>query len=348
MVIVKCANCGKEIETYPSRVKRNEERNSKFYCSQDCKSMYWSKNRTGENNPKSKPKISVKCVWCDKEILLASWRIKKADRHFCNAECKGNWQSEHRKGPLSPYYKKESHITTGCDYCGKQFEIRVKQYKRYKTHFCSKICTDNAKKGKVYPERMAELHECICPICAKVFYQSKNAKNQRKTCSPECGAILRGRMRNNHVTLTCQYCGKRYSVHNCEKERSRYCSRSCLALGKLVNGPGHFDTLPERLTAIKLKELGISFISQYPIDKMKVDFYLPGTNTVLEVYGDYWHGNPSKYPTRSMLSKIQIDNINRDRKRKHYLKENGYSFVYIWEEQIKNNPDILLDLLSAR
>ncbi len=344
MVTVKCANCGKDIKTYPSRIKRNKERNSQFYCSQECKTDYWSKYRTGENNPKSKPKINVKCAWCGKDILLPSWRAKKSNRHFCDVECKGKWQSEHKKGPASPHYKKESHVLTECDYCGKNFKIRIGQYKRYKTHYCSMDCCDKAKIGKKYPERKTELHKCICPICGKAFFQSKNSKRQRKTCSRECGHIMRGKNSYNRVKLSCQYCEKEYVVANCEKDRSKYCSRSCLALAKLVDGQS--NTLPERLTADKLTELGIKFVPQYPIDRMKVDFYLPETNTVLEVYGDYWHGNPTKYPKRSMLDEIQIQNINRDRKRKHFLIKSGYRFVYIWESQIKENPDVLVELLN--
>jgi len=344
VVTVKCANCGKDIETYPSRIKRNKERNSQFYCSQECKTDYWSKYRTGENNPKSKPKINVKCAWCGKDILLPSWRVKKSNRHFCNAECRGKWQSEHKKGPTSPHYKKESHVLTECDYCGKSFKIRIGQYKRHKTHYCSMDCCDKAKTGKKYPEQRAELHKCICPICGKAFRQSKNVKRQSKTCSHECAIALRAKKRNKHVSLTCQYCGKKYSVPNCEKERSKYCSRSCLALAKMVDG--HSNTVPELLTAEKLRQMNIEFIPQYPIDRMKVDFYLPETNTVLEVYGDYWHANPEKYPKKSMLNETQKQNVNRDRKRKNFLLKSGYRFVYIWECQIKENPDILAELLN--
>ncbi len=344
IVFVQCANCGKQIETYPSRVKKNKERHSNFYCSKECKSAYWRQKRIGENNPKSKPKIIVKCAWCGKDISLPSWRLKKAKRHFCNTQCKGDWQSEHNKGPSSPYYKKESHIITECDYCGNQFEIVASQYKKSKKHYCSKQCCDDSRRGEKHPERKAKLHKCICPICGKEFYQSKNAKNQKKTCSHECAVTLRAKKRNRHVVLTCQYCGKEYSVPNCEKERSKYCSRSCLALAKMVDG--HSDTLPERLTAKKLGELGVSFIPQYPIDRMKVDFYLPDMNMVLEVYGDYWHGNPGKYPSRSMLNDVQKQNINRDRKRRKFLEKSGYKFAYIWETQIKETPEVLSKLLA--
>jgi G:T-mismatch repair DNA endonuclease (very short patch repair protein) len=344
MVMVKCAWCAKDIETYPSRVKRNQANNSKFYCSKECKSAYWSTHRIGENNPKSKPKMSVKCAWCGDTIMLPSWRVKKSDRHFCNAQCKGNWSSEHRKGPSSPYYKKESHVMVKCNYCGKLYETRIQQYKRFKSHYCSKKCSDDAKRGQKSGPR-AKLHECACQICGTMFYQPKNQKRQRQTCSAECGILLRARNRDKRVTLVCQYCGKQYRVHNCEKERSKYCSRSCLALGKLVDG--HSDTIPEKLTAERLDALGIEYVPQYPIDRMKVDFYLPETNTVLEVYGDYWHANPQKYCSRELLTDTQRQNIIRDRKRRKYLKERGYRFKYVWESQIKENPQVLDEILST-
>lgn len=345
MVIVECACCGKEIETYPSRIKRYKERNSKFYCSKECKSVYWSEHRTGENHPRSKSKVEVRCAWCDKNIMLPGWRVERSDRHFCNSQCKGNWQSKHKKGPSSPCYKAESHITVECEFCGKQFQMKIQQYTRYKNHYCSKECTDNAKRGKSCTERKSQLHECICPICGKVFLQSKNTQHQRKTCSLRCGVALRAKARNKRVTLNCRYCGKQYSVHNCEKERSKYCSRSCLALAKMVDG--HSNTLPERLLAEKLMELAICFISQYPIDRMKVDFYLPDINTVIEVYGDYWHANPQKYGDALIpLNQTQIKNIRRDKARLAYLRKCGYSVCVFWECDIKKDLDSLMATIN--
>lgn len=288
--------------------------------------------------------ITVKCAWCGTELRLPTWRIKKANRHFCDTRCKGKWQTEHMKGPSSPFYKKESHVLIECDYCGKNFKMRIGQYKRFKKHYCSMECCDDAKRGVPLPERKAELHECTCSTCGKTFTQSKNTKRQKKTCSHECALVLSGKARTRRVSLTCNYCGKKYSVPNCEKGRSKYCSRSCLALAKMVDG--HANTLPERLVAEKLDEIGIKYIQQYPIDRMKVDFYIPDTNTVLEVYGDYWHANPQKYPKATMLTRTQKDNIARDRKRRKFLIKAGYKFVYIWESQIKESPEMLKSLLN--
>ncbi len=193
MVTVKCANCGKEIETYPSRIRRNEERNCNFYCSSECKADYWSKHRTGENNPKSKPKINVKCAWCGKDILLPSWRAKKSNRHFCDVECKGKWQSEHKKGPASPHYKKESHVLTECDYCGKNFKIRIGQYKRHKTHYCSMDCCDKAKIGKKCPELRQSYISVSAQYVVKRFSKARTLKDSVKLVQGNAGTSCEGK-----------------------------------------------------------------------------------------------------------------------------------------------------------
>ncbi len=64
-----------------------------------------------------------------------------------------------------------------------------------------------------------------------------------------------------------------------------------------------------------------------------VDGFCAETNTIYEFLGDYWHGNPKKFPTGtnptnhtefSMLHKKTMDRLDS-------LKELGYNVVYVWE-----------------
>jgi len=43
-----------------------------------------------------------------------------------------------------------------------------------------------------------------------------------------------------------------------------------------------------------LKERGINFISEHPLNGKIVDFYIPSTHTVIEVDGKYWHRDYDK------------------------------------------------------
>jgi very-short-patch-repair endonuclease len=335
MVTVKCAWCGKDIQTYPSRIARYKERNSKFYCSKECKGSYWHEHRTGSNNPKSKPKVSVSCFHCSSKFEVERWRLKSTKRFFCSKECKGKWMSENYSGENNASYKKETHVKLTCPQCSKEFETSKTQHDRFKLNFCSKKCIDEYKTGKpngrVYPKIT-----CICPICEKEYAQSRDANRRKKTCSKECGYRLRAITRDKKVTLKCKHCGKSYKTHKCEEERSKYCSRSCLACDKIASTI-HSSTVPEMIAKKALDLLKLENVHQHRIEQMTVDFYLPTMNIVLEVQGDYWHGNPAIYSYKG-LDEIQRSNRIRDKKRRIVLKEKGFAVVYVWERDLKENP----------
>lgn len=71
-----------------------------------------------------------------------------------------------------------------------------------------------------------------------------------------------------------------------------------------------------------------------------VDAFDPIKNIIYEFYGDYWHGNPNIYKSEDLnkSSKVKFGDLyNRTIKRENVLKENGYTIVYIWESDFKNN-----------
>lgn len=71
-----------------------------------------------------------------------------------------------------------------------------------------------------------------------------------------------------------------------------------------------------------------------------VDAFDPIKNIIYEFYGDYWHGNPNIYKSEDLNKSNKVkfgDLYNRTIKRENVLKENGYTIVYIWESDFKNN-----------
>ena len=69
-----------------------------------------------------------------------------------------------------------------------------------------------------------------------------------------------------------------------------------------------------------------------------VDFLLPNENIIIEVNGDYWHGNPLIYQ-KEQLNNLQLDLINRDINKKNELENIGYKVIYLWEYDLINNID---------
>ncbi len=72
------------------------------------------------------------------------------------------------------------------------------------------------------------------------------------------------------------------------------------------------------------------------------DFYLPDYNLVVEVYGDYWHRNP-KFFDNSDIETVTIR--DKDRLRQEKFTENNYLYTYFWENQIRNNLDMVYKFL---
>ncbi len=92
-----------------------------------------------------------------------------------------------------------------------------------------------------------------------------------------------------------------------------------------------------------IESLGIStIIPQYriPLLNFTVDGYDPITNTIYEFYGDYWHGNPKKFPshkinTRTPAKKTFGQLYEDTLKRELLLKDAGYKVISVWEGDIR-------------
>jgi len=52
-----------------------------------------------------------------------------------------------------------------------------------------------------------------------------------------------------------------------------------------------------------LTGLGIEFTHQFHLDGFDYDFYIPAKNLLIEVDGDYWHGNPNKFPELNAMQR---------------------------------------------
>jgi G:T-mismatch repair DNA endonuclease (very short patch repair protein) len=83
------------------------------------------------------------------------------------------------------------------------------------------------------------------------------------------------------------------------------------------------NTKPELEMQKILDEIGVTYIHPYPVwnieHKYPADFYIPETNTILEVDGKHWHN----YPNGSEIDKIR--NLE--------LIEKGYKVLRFWENE---------------
>ena len=69
------------------------------------------------------------------------------------------------------------------------------------------------------------------------------------------------------------------------------------------------------------------------------DFIIKGKRILVEVNGDYWHGNPNKFNIdgsdgKRKLNDIQITKIETDKLKLEFAKNHNFEVIYIWEEEI--------------
>lgn len=91
-----------------------------------------------------------------------------------------------------------------------------------------------------------------------------------------------------------------------------------------------------------LNTINPNFKSQFKINYNTInknkyyiaDFIFIDLKLIIEAQGDYWHGNPIRFPNPS---EFQLSKISNDLNRKNILESLGYTVLYIWEYDMKNN-----------
>src|ERR1035437_5387035 len=125
-----------------------------------------------------------------------------------------------------------------------------------------------------------------------------------------------------------------------------------LLMKRLHNG--NKSKLEERVQQI-LNEWSISYIRQFSFNKLYLyDFFFVKSNIILEVNGDFWHGNPMFYDKNDIVklpgNKITLakDIWKKDLKKRKSAEKKGYKIVHIWEYEIKKLNDEELEFLMHK
>jgi len=122
-------------------------------------------------------------------------------------------------------------------------------------------------------------------------------------------------------------------------KRNGYVLRTYKEIGaqniKKYKGPFK-DTKPELKMKEILNELNIPFEHQYRLKGYSFDFYISNSNILVEVDGDYWHGNPKKF---SKLNERQKEIKQRDFIKNKVAKDSGFVLLRFWEDDILNNAE---------
>jgi len=295
--IIKCAECGKKIELYPSQIGR------KKYCSKEC--MKKVKGYGG---------VIKVCENCGDEYKVVSARVERS--RFCSKKCMAEYNNYN-----------EVQIRT-CPVCGTTFESLVEKSKERR--YCSNSCANEAR--SIASQRpKVEKTEKRCAVCGKPF-EVWPSRAYYQYCSQQCRNTARRGPREARTSrvVTCNGCGKRFRKFKCRIDESEndYCSRECYTANGRIDGP----TQPEIEFANKLDELGIPYEFQAIKGPFVIDF-LVLNRIYVEINGCYWHGCPKCFST---LNETQKRKIRSDKRKRGYFKNKGLPLIEIWEHELES------------
>ncbi|MCK9574820.1 MAG: very short patch repair endonuclease [Clostridia bacterium] len=96
-----------------------------------------------------------------------------------------------------------------------------------------------------------------------------------------------------------------------------------------------------------LRDNNITYTAQFWINRKSYDFRFDKTKILLEVQGDFWHANPSKYCANDVLkhpgSWVTAQQLwEKDKMKNDIALSYGYKVLYLWESEINKLTDVEL------
>ena len=115
-------------------------------------------------------------------------------------------------------------------------------------------------------------------------------------------------------------------------EKLRQHSAKLHAIGAYKKVSSIHIKMKEFLPNLNLKQ---PFIEEFQIKYFSVDFAFPSIKIAIECDGDYFHCNPIYYPN-GPTTKTQRRNFGRDMAKNKFLKNEGWTVLRFWENQINS------------
>ena len=106
-------------------------------------------------------------------------------------------------------------------------------------------------------------------------------------------------------------------------------------------------TKPEREMNQILTELKVEFEPQKVVGFKIYDFYVPQSNLLIEVDGDYFHANPDVY-TEGDLNSMQKRNVKNDEFKDTLANGRGYILTRVWESDLAKKYEEVKDSIKKQ
>ena len=242
-------------------------------------------------------------------------------------------------------------LRISCDVCGKEYFVKLSEYLHNlgKHNYC---CIDCRNKGFTLFKSHAGVNNSqynsetvYCANCGKAILKPKWERERTNRfgdvhnfCCQECYWEYRKKY----------YVGEKSVNYGKKFDEERLKQMSAITTQRISKGDfGQTNTKPHLIVDNMLKEMGIEFENEKNCKYYSVDIFIPKDDLFVEIMGDYWHGSPIKYKDYNKLSKIQKDDVNRDKRKHTYIKKYyKREILYLWEKDINFYPDKCRALLQ--
>jgi very-short-patch-repair endonuclease/endogenous inhibitor of DNA gyrase (YacG/DUF329 family) len=218
-----CVTCGKKFMRIPSAVRPT------MYCSVAC----------------MQKRTEVTCLRCGKVFVAPVCTNRKYCSHSCNSLV------QNPKGPANRAY---SRVTSTCVICGTVFERSRGETRNKGGKYCSKPCSDVAKKALTKDHR----------------YNYKGGP----------------------YPMACEVCGTIKMVRHSMVKRFRACSRRCACVLGHRAHPRTSSLEIAMLHAFAAADVVV--VPQFAVDVYTADFAIPEHMLIIECDGIYWHNLPEQ------------------------------------------------------
>lgn len=237
---------------------------------------------------------------------------------------------------------KQIKIKVKCRACGCEVIVSPGMYRKQKSFACEKHLRRRQKgKDSVFYNRI----KTNCSYCGKDIelipydFNKKNSfGDSNHFCSQECYWKFRSEY----------YRGEKGAMyqHKYTTEQKKNLSRGVVK--RLKNVDITNTSIQLKINSI-LDDLHINYERESPFDYYSCDNFLIDYNLIIEVMGDYWHGNPIKYnESMYLMNNIQTKTILKDKQKKSYIKNHyGYPILYLWETDINKHIDKCTALIQS-
>jgi len=219
---------------------------------------------------------------------------------LCSKKCMYVWR------------KKQNWITKKCLHCNKDFEARKKD--KLPRLFCSPECH---KKSDYKKQKISDWSSRV----DNPFKDPKKQEDFRKIKMRKYGTLQVNREQG---------------INTCIR---RYGTTMPILLSKRSAGI-RVSKIQKQVYEHILKKY-TNTILEYHVDSLDifVDIFIPEINTIVEVYGDYWHCNPEKFEKSYYHRQLHMtadEKWNYDKNRQEKLVKAGYNVHIIWEKTVRN------------